>query len=87
MDTLDGRELDDKAMANTVIVESIGAAHAQAGNVRGSGCEIFSEIGQIFADTKAVPAKSTVIFDSVGIAIIDVVGAKLAYDRLMKVAV
>lgn len=78
--TLDGRELDDAAMANTVLVESVDAARNQAGNIRGSGCDIFGEIGEIFAGTKTVPAGATVIFDSVGIAIMDVAAAKLAYD-------
>ena len=81
--TLDGRELDDAAMANTVIVESRDAAHNQAGNIRGSGCEIFAEIGEIFAETKRVPDGATVIFDSVGIAIMDVAAAKLAYDLIV----
>lgn len=78
--TIDGRELDDAAMANTVIVESYDAAQDQAGNVRGSGCEIFAEIGEIYARTKAVPEGATVIYDSVGMAIMDVAVAKLAYD-------
>ncbi len=80
--TIDGRELDDAAMANTVIVESYDAAKDQAGNIRGSGCEIFAEIGEIYAGTKIVPEGSTVIYDSVGIAIMDVAAAKLAYDLL-----
>jgi ornithine cyclodeaminase/alanine dehydrogenase-like protein (mu-crystallin family) len=78
--TPDGRELDDAAMANTVIVESVDAAHDQAGNIRGSGCEVFAEIGEIYAGTKSIPDGATIIFDSVGIAIMDVVGAKLVYD-------
>lgn len=78
--TADGRELDDAAMTNTVIVESTAAARDQAGNVRGSGCEVFAEIGEIFAGTKQVPAGDTVIFDSVGIAIMDVAAAQLVYD-------
>ena len=81
--TIDGRELDDAAMANTVIVESYDAARDQAGNIRGSGCEIFAEIGEIYAGTKIVPKGSTVIYDSVGIAIMDVVAAKLAYDLIV----
>ena len=80
--TIDGRELDDAAMANTVIVESYDAAKDQAGNIRGSGCEIFAEIGEIYAGTKIVPEGSTVIYDSVGIAIMDVAAAKQAYDLL-----
>ena len=50
--TADGRELDDAVMANTVIVESVELANDQAGNVRGSGCRIFAEIGEIYAGTK-----------------------------------
>ena len=82
--TLDGRELDDAAMANTVLVESVDAAHDQAGNIRGSGCAIFAEIGEVFAGTKTVPDGATVVFDSVGIAIMDVAAAKLAYDLVTK---
>jgi ornithine cyclodeaminase/alanine dehydrogenase-like protein (mu-crystallin family) len=76
----DGRELDDAAMANTVIVESRAAALDQAGNIRGSGCEILAEIGEIYAGTKSAPDGATVIYDSVGIAIMDVASAQLAYD-------
>jgi ornithine cyclodeaminase/alanine dehydrogenase-like protein (mu-crystallin family) len=78
--TSDGRELDDAAMANTVIVESVDAARDQAGNVRGSNCEIFAEAGEIFSGLKSVPDGATVIYDSVGIAIMDVAAAKLVYD-------
>jgi len=82
--TIDGRELDNAAMANTVIVESYDAAKDQAGNIRGSNCDIFAEIGEIFSGKKHVPAGSTVIYDSVGMAIMDVVAAKLAYDLIAK---
>ena len=78
----DGRELDNAAMANTVIVEDTDTALNQAGNIRGSGCAIFAEIGEIYAGKKSVPAGATVIYDSVGVAILDVMAAKLAYDRL-----
>ncbi len=78
----DGRELDDDAMAHTVLVESRDAARDQAGNVRGSGCEIFAEAGEIYAGTATVPEGATVVYDSVGIAIQDVAAAGLAYDRV-----
>ncbi len=78
----DGRELDDDAMAHTVLVESRDAARDQAGNVRGSGCEIFAEVGEIYAGTATVPVGATVVYDSVGIAIQDVAAAGLAYDRV-----
>ncbi len=79
----DGRELDDAAMANTVVVESTAAARDQAGNIRGSGCTIHAEIGEIYAGKKPVPTGATVIYDSVGIAIMDVAAAKLAYDLVL----
>ena len=82
--TQDGRELDDAAMAQTVLVESYDAARDQAGNVRRSGCEIFAEIGEIYAGTRRVPEDATVIYDSVGIAIMDVAAAKLAYDLIVQ---
>lgn len=82
--TADGRELDDAVMANTVIVESVDAARDQAGDIRGSGCEIFAEIGEIYAGTKSVPDGATVVFDSIGIAIMDTAAAKLAYDLSTK---
>lgn len=78
--THEGRELDDAAMANTVIVESYDAARDQAGNIRGSECDIYAEIGEIYAGTKTVPEGATIVYDSVGIAIMDVAAAKLAHD-------
>ena len=78
----DGRELDDTAMDNTVLVEEVETAQNQAGNIRGSDCEIFAEIGEIFTGRKTVPKGATVIYDSVGVAILDVSAAKLAYDLL-----
>ena len=78
----DGRELDDTAMDNIVLVEEIETARNQAGNIRGSDCDIFAEIGEIFTGRKTVPKGATVIYDSVGVAILDVSAAKLAYDLL-----
>ena len=78
----DGRELDDAVMANTVLVESYDAARDQAGDVRGSGCDIFAEVGEVYAGTKTAPPGATVVYDSVGIAIMDVAAAQLAYDLL-----
>lgn len=82
--THDGRELDDDAMSNTVIVESVEAAHNQAGNIRGSDCEIFSEIGDVYAGKTQPPDAATIIYDSVGIAIMDVAAAQLVYERLIQ---
>jgi len=78
----DGRELDEKAMDNIVIVEDRATALDQAGKIRWSGCEIFAEAGEIYSGGKSIPAGATVIYDSVGVAILDVAAAKLAYDLL-----
>jgi len=79
--TPDGRELDAAAMANTVVVESVDVARDQAGNVRGANCEIFAEAGEIFGGDKTIPVSATVIYDSVGMAIMDVAAAHLVYER------
>jgi thiomorpholine-carboxylate dehydrogenase len=78
--TPEGCELDEVAMANTVIVESIDAARDQSGNTRVSGSGIFAEAGKVFTGTKSVPDGATIIFDSIGMAIMDVAAAKLVYD-------
>ena len=70
-------------MANTVLVESVDAAKDQAGDIRASGCEIFAEVGEIYAGTKSVPGSATVVYDSIGIAIMDVAAAKLTYDSII----
>ena len=44
----------------------------QAGDVRGSGCDIFAEIGEIFAGTKSVPKGATTVYDSIGVVCPDV---------------
>lgn len=80
--TRDGRELDDAAMRHTVVVESREAALDQSGNVRGSGCEIFAEVGEVYLGVREVPADATVIYDSVGVAVMDAAAARLAYDLL-----
>lgn len=80
--TRDGRELDDAAMGHTVVVESREAALDQSGNVRGSGCEIFAEVGEVYLGVRQVPSDATVIYDSVGVAVMDAAAAKLAYDLM-----
>ena len=80
--TPDGRELDDAAMSHTVVVESRAAAADQSGNIRGSGCKIFAEVGEVYLGERHVPANATVIYDSVGVAVMDAAAAQLAYDLM-----
>ena len=76
----DWRELDDRAMANTLVVDSREAALKESGDVILSKAEIYAEIGEIFAGAKEAPLSTTTVFKSVGIAIEDIATAKLVYD-------
>jgi ornithine cyclodeaminase/alanine dehydrogenase-like protein (mu-crystallin family) len=76
----DWRELDDTAMANTLIVDSREAVLKESGDVILSKARIYAEIGEIFAGTKQTPVSATTVFKSVGIAIEDIATAKLVYD-------
>jgi ornithine cyclodeaminase/alanine dehydrogenase-like protein (mu-crystallin family) len=73
------RELDDAAMANTLLVDSREAARKESGDVILSKATIFAEIGEIFAGERAVPAASTTVFKSLGIAVEDIAAAQLVY--------
>jgi ornithine cyclodeaminase/alanine dehydrogenase-like protein (mu-crystallin family) len=76
----DWRELDDRTMANTLVVDSREAALKESGDVILSKAEIYAEIGEIFAGVKEAPISTTTVFKSVGIAIEDIATAKLVYD-------
>jgi thiomorpholine-carboxylate dehydrogenase len=74
------RELDDEAMANTLVVDSREAVLKESGDVILSGARIHAEAGEIFAGTRPAPGGETTVFKSVGIAIEDVAAARLVYD-------
>jgi ornithine cyclodeaminase/alanine dehydrogenase-like protein (mu-crystallin family) len=76
----DWRELDDEAMANTVVVDSREAAAREAGDVIMAKATIYAEIGEIFAGTKPPTPSVTTVFKSVGLAVEDVAAAKLAFE-------
>lgn len=76
------RELDDSAMANTLVVDSREAVLKESGDVILSGAQIHAEIGEIFAGTKSVPAGMTTVFKSVGLAVEDIAATRLVYDAL-----
>jgi len=74
------RELDDEAMHNTLIVDSRAAALLESGDVILSKAVIAAEAGELFAGTKIVSRSDTTVFKSVGIAVEDIVAARLVYD-------
>lgn len=74
------RELDDAAMANTLVVDSREAVLKESGDVILSRAAIQAEVGEIFAGTKEIPTSDTTVFKSVGIAVEDIATAKLVYE-------
>jgi ornithine cyclodeaminase/alanine dehydrogenase-like protein (mu-crystallin family) len=77
----DGRELDDEAMGNTVVVDSREAALKEAGDVIAAQAAIYAEIGEIFGGSKKPTPETTTVFKSVGLACEDVAAAQLVFDR------
>jgi ornithine cyclodeaminase/alanine dehydrogenase-like protein (mu-crystallin family) len=78
------RELDNAAMANTLVVDSREAVLNESGDVILSGASIYAEAGEIFAGGKEPPVTSTTIFKSVGLAIEDIMTAKLIFDAAQR---
>ena len=78
------RELDDEAMANTIVVESREAALQESGDLILSKASIHAEVGELFAGKKTIAPSTTTIFKSVGMAIEDVTAAKLVLDASMR---
>jgi ornithine cyclodeaminase/alanine dehydrogenase-like protein (mu-crystallin family) len=76
------RELDDDLMNFSVlVVDSREAVLKESGDVILSKAPIYAEIGEIFAGTKPKPSPGvTTVFKSVGIAVEDIVAAKLVYE-------
>ena len=80
----DGRELDEEAMKNVVIVESRSGTEKESGNIRGAGAEISAEAGEILSGAKMIESGSTVTSDSIGMAAEDVASAQLVWRRFQE---
>ncbi|XP_048645588.1 ketimine reductase mu-crystallin isoform X2 [Marmota marmota marmota] len=77
----DWRELDDELMKQAVLyVDSQEAALKESGDVLLSGAEIFAELGEVVKGIKPAHCEKTTVFKSLGMAIEDMVAAKLVYD-------
>jgi ornithine cyclodeaminase/alanine dehydrogenase-like protein (mu-crystallin family) len=75
----DWRELDDKAMANVVFVDSREAALKESGDIILSGTKIYAELGEALAGKVPHRANETTIFKSLGMAVEDIAAALLVY--------
>ena len=74
------REIDDEAMRSSfVVAECRAAAQREAGDVRLSGAAVGAEIGEILAG-KITPPPGRRLFKSVGMAIEDLVAARLVWQ-------
>jgi thiomorpholine-carboxylate dehydrogenase len=76
------RELDDEAMANSVIVESREAALIESGDILFSHAAIDAELGELLAGTKSIDPSRTTIYKSLGIGVEDIAAAKLVWEQL-----
>ena len=77
-----GRELDDEVVRGAFIVaDSREAVMKEAGDILVPGVRVDAELGEVLAGTKAAPAGTPTIFESVGIAVEDVAAANLVYQR------
>ncbi|XP_024600467.1 ketimine reductase mu-crystallin isoform X2 [Neophocaena asiaeorientalis asiaeorientalis] len=77
----DWRELDDELMTQAVLyVDSQEAALKESGDVLLSGAEIFAELGEVVKGVKPAHCEKTTVFKSLGMAVEDMVAAKLVYD-------
>jgi len=73
------RELDDEAMRAAVIVDSRAAAEVESGDMLLSGAKIHAELGELLNGHPAPAGR--VVFKSLGLAIEDVIAARLVWDR------
>lgn len=78
------RELDDAAIANTLIVDSRDAVRKETGDVIIPNATIFAEAGEIFSGAKSAPRGVTTVFKSVGLAVEDMATARLVYDAAVQ---
>ncbi len=78
------RELDDEAMAGSwLVAESRQGVGREAGDVVLSGAKVRAEIGEILADPLFPgPRHRRVIFKSVGMAVADLVAARMVWHGL-----
>jgi thiomorpholine-carboxylate dehydrogenase len=75
------RELDDQAMQEAcVVAESRQAVERESGDVLLSRARVEAEIGEILSGKVAVPAGRRIVFKSVGMAIEDLIAARLVWQ-------
>lgn len=74
------RELDDDVMRNVVYVDSRAAAAVESGDVIQSKCEVYAELGELFAGRVEPRADEITVFKSLGLAVEDVAAASMVWQ-------
>jgi thiomorpholine-carboxylate dehydrogenase len=75
------RELDDKAMQASIIVESREAALRESGDIIHTGTPIYAELGEILAGKiPPPPPDRRVVYKGLGIGTEDLAAARLVYE-------
>ncbi|XP_070581599.1 ketimine reductase mu-crystallin-like [Ptychodera flava] len=81
----DWQEVSSELMQKSVVyVDSREAAMKESGDVLISKAEIYAEIGDLVNGTKEAFRDKTTVFTSIGMAVEDVVSAKLVYDKYVE---
>lgn len=76
------RELDDELMRSAaVVVESRESARNESAEIAASGAPVYAEIGELLAGAVEKPNAQIVVFKSLGIAVEDIVAARLVWER------
>jgi ornithine cyclodeaminase/alanine dehydrogenase-like protein (mu-crystallin family) len=80
------RELNDEVMLNSfVVAESRSCVERESGDVRMSGARVDAEIGEILSGSIAAPTRRRIVFKSVGMAIEDLIAARLVWKAYTSV--
>jgi len=81
----DRHEIDPHLMLSaTVYCDSKEACLKEAGDIILADCDVYAELGEVIAGMKGAERQQTTVFKSVGMAIEDVVTAKLVYDKYIQ---
>jgi ornithine cyclodeaminase/alanine dehydrogenase-like protein (mu-crystallin family) len=80
------RELDQELMRSAaVIVESRESARHESAEIARSGVAVYAELGELLAGVVAKPEAPVTVYKSLGIAIEDLVAARLVYEAAVGV--
>jgi ornithine cyclodeaminase/alanine dehydrogenase-like protein (mu-crystallin family) len=78
------RELHDSVFDRaTVAVESREAALRESGEIIHSNSQIYAELGELLAGTKAKPPMGNTVYKGLGVAVEDVAAARLIYRKTL----